>query len=146
LILIDANLLLYAYHPGAAEHQRSREWLEKTLNGPDLVRFSWLTLWAFIRIGTNPRVFERPLSVAEADSIVSSWLSRPNAGVVEPGERHWQLLRGLLCEGQTTGPLVMDAVLAAIAKEHGATLCTTDRDFSRFPGLKWQNPLSAGEQ
>lgn len=141
MILIDANLLLYAYHPRAELHERSRTWLEATLSGPELVRFAWLTLWAFLRIGTNPRVFARPLSIAEADAIVASWLAQPNAGVVEPGERHWDILRDLLREGQTIGPLVMDAVVAAIALEHGATLCTTDRDFSRFPGLKWTNPL-----
>ena len=144
MILVDANLLLYAYNPGSPQHQQSREWLEQTLSGSELVRFAWLTLWAFIRIGSNPRVFDRPFTAAETEAIVSSWLSQPNAGLLEPGERHWQLLRKLLDEGQATGPLVMDAVIAAIALEHGATLCTTDRDFARFPGLKWRNPLSAG--
>lgn len=141
MILIDANLLLYAYHPQAAQHQTSKAWLETTLRGPELVRFAWITLWAFLRIGTNPRVFEHPLSVAEAENIVSSWLAVPAAGILEPGERHWDILRGLMRDGQTAGPLVMDAVVAAIALEHGATLCTTDRDFARFPDLKWTNPL-----
>jgi toxin-antitoxin system PIN domain toxin len=141
MILVDANLLLYAYHPRAEQHEQSRAWLEATLSGPQLVRFAWLTLWAFLRIGTNPRVFARPLSHAEVDAIVSSWLAQPNAGIVEPGERHWDILRSMMREGQTPGPLVMDAVVAAIALEHGATLCTTDRDFSRFPGLRWRNPL-----
>ena len=141
MILVDANLLLYAYHPRAPEHERSRRWLEAALSGPDPVRFAWVTLWAFLRIGTSSRVFERPLTVAEAEAIVSSWLERPNAGILEPAERHWRILGDLLREGQTTGPLVMDAVLAAIALEHGATLCTTDRDFARFPGLKWRNPI-----
>jgi toxin-antitoxin system PIN domain toxin len=142
VILVDANLLLYAYHPRAAEHEQSRGWLEEVLSGPDLVRFAWLTLWAFLRIATNPRVFERPLSTAEAEAAVASWLAQPVAGIIEPGERHWDILCGLMRDGQTTGPLVMDAVLAAIALEHGATLCTTDRDFSRFPGIKWLNPLA----
>ena len=141
MILVDANLLLYAYHSRAEQHERSRAWLEVTLSGPELVRFAWLTLWAFMRIGTNPRVFERPLSTSEAETVVSSWLAQPNAGILEPGERHWDILRKLMGEGQTTGPLVMDAVIAAIAVEHGATLNTTDRDFSRFSGLKWTNPL-----
>jgi toxin-antitoxin system PIN domain toxin len=142
VIVVDANLLLYAYHPRAVEHEKSRAWLEAVLSGPDLVRFAWLTLWAFLRIVTNPRVFERPLSVSEAEAAISSWLAQPLAGIVEPGERHWDLLRGLMRDGQTTGPLIMDAVLAAIALEHGATICTTDRDFSRFPGVKWRNPLT----
>lgn len=142
MILVDANLLLYAYQPRAEQHKQSRKWLESVLSGPELVRFAWLTLWAFIRVGTNPRVFERPLSTAEAGKVVSSWLELPNAGIVEPGERHWPILCNLLREGQAKGPLVMDAVVAAIALEHGATLCTTDRDFLRFSGLKHTNPLA----
>lgn len=143
MILVDANILLYAYHPRAEEHERSRAWLEATLSGPASVGFAWLALWAFLRIATNPRVFERPLSVPEAERAVSSWLAEPAAEILDPGERHWDILRGLMRDGQTTGPLVVDAVLAAIALEHGATLCTTDRDFARFPKLKWMNPLKA---
>jgi len=142
VILIDANLLLYAYHPRAEQHQKSRVWLETVLSGPDLVRFAWLTLWAFLTIATNARVFERPLSTSEAEAAISSWLAQPIAGILEPGERHWGILRDLVRDGQAAGPLVMDAVLAAIALEHGATLCTTDRDFSRFSGLRWTNPLA----
>jgi uncharacterized protein len=142
VILVDANLLLYAYHPRADRHEASRAWLEAVLSGPDLVRFAWLTLWAFLRIATNPRVFERPLSTTEAEAAISAWLTQPVAGILDPGERHWDILCGLVSEGQASGPLVMDAVLAAIALEHGATVCTTDRDFSRFSGLKWMNPLA----
>ena len=81
--------------------------------------------------------------MAEAESAVASWLARPCAGILEPGDRHWEILRELTRAGQTTGPLVMDAAVAAIALEHGATLCTTDRDFSRFPRLRWVNPLGS---
>ncbi len=143
MILIDANLLLYAYHPRAEQHDKSRAWLEAVLSGPDLVRFAWLTLWAFLRIATSPRVFEHPLSSFEAEAAISSWLAQPAAGVLEPGERHWDILCGLVRDGQATGPLIMDAVIAAIAIEHGATLCTTDRDFLRFSGLSWTNPLAS---
>ena len=118
-------------------------WLEEALSGPEMVCFAWLTLCAFLRIGTNPRVFERPLSTSEAEAAVSSRLAQPAAVILEPGERHWEILRSLLREGQAIGPLVMDAVIAAIAVEHGATLCTTDRDFARFAGLKWTNLLTA---
>jgi toxin-antitoxin system PIN domain toxin len=141
VILIDANLLLYAYHPRAEQHERSRTWLENVLSGSDLVRFAWVTLWAFMRIATTPRVFERPLSATEAEAAISSWLAQPAAGIIEPGERHWSILCGVVRQGQAAGPMVMDAVLAAIALEHGAILCTTDRDFSRFAGLRWSNPL-----
>ncbi|MCC6194819.1 MAG: type II toxin-antitoxin system VapC family toxin [Burkholderiales bacterium] len=141
MILVDANLLLYAYHSRAPQHAASREWLERTLSGPEMVRFAWLTLWAFIRIATNARAFERPLSAGEAQQAVSSWLAQPAAGIVEPGERYWEILREVMRDGQAVGPLVMDAALAALAIEHGATLHTTDRDFARFRGLKWVNPI-----
>ena len=142
MIVVDANLLLYAYDPDSPQHEASRQWMEEVLSGPGLVRFPWLTLWAFLRISTNRRVFVRPLSVAEAHGMVMSWLEQPNAGIVEPGDRHLEILGALLREGQAAGPLVMDAVLAALAIEHGATLCSTDRDFARFDGLDWRNPIA----
>jgi toxin-antitoxin system PIN domain toxin len=141
VILIDANLLLFAYQPRANEHEASRRWLEATLEGSELIRFAWLTIWAFLRISTNGRVFERPLSGVEARAAVSAWLARPSVGIAEPGERHWTILGELMNRGQASGPLVMDAAIAALAIEHGAILCTTDRDFARFPTLKWRNPL-----
>jgi hypothetical protein len=144
MILVDVNLLLYAYHPRAAQHEASRQWLEAVLAGPEFVRFSWLGLWAFLRITTNPRVFEHPLSAVEAWAAVDAWLAQPNAGILEPGERHREILGALMRDGQATGPTVMDAVVAALAVEHGATLCTTDRDFARFPALDWTNPLVDG--
>lgn len=142
MILIDANLLLYAYHPADPHHNASRTWLEATLSAAPVVRFAWLTLWAFLRISTNRHVFEHPLSSSEAETAILAWLAQPTAGVLDPGERYWDILRRLMRDGQAVGPLVMDAALAALAIEHGATLHTTDRDFSRFPGLKWTNPLA----
>lgn len=142
MTLVDANLLLYVYDTRAVHHAASKRWLEALLSGRELVGFAWLTLWAFVRIATNPRVYEHPLSVEEAEAIVESWLARPVARILDPGERHWDTFRGLTRTGQCTGALVMDAVLAAIAIEHGATLATTDRDFSRFDGLSWRNPIA----
>lgn len=139
--LIDANLLLHAYNPRSAQHDASRRWLEGALSGAELVRFAWVTIWAFLRISTNPRVFERPLSVEEAARAVASWLDQPAAGILDPADRHWEILSRLLSDSQAKSPLVMDAALAALAIEHGATLETTDRDFARFPGLKWRNPI-----
>ena len=107
MILVDANLLLYAYHPRAPQHEKSRVWLEAVLSGPDLVRFAWLTLWAFLRIATNPRAFDRPLSTSEAEAAISSWLAQPAAGILEP-ESGTGTSRANSCI-QTTGPLVMDA-------------------------------------
>jgi toxin-antitoxin system PIN domain toxin len=141
LILLDANLLLYAYDSDGPQHERARAWLEQTLNGSGPVGISWLTLWAFLRIGTNPRVYREPLTIGEAEAIVAEWLALPSVALLEPGDRYWEIFGSLLLEGQVAGPLVMDAALAALALEHGAVMCTTDRDFDRFRGLKKHNPL-----
>lgn len=142
MILPDANLLLYAYHPRADQHPASKAWLEDTLSGGELVGFTWSGLWAFLRISTNPRVFEQPLGPKEAADIVSAWLERSNTIILEPGERHWQILGHLIVDGQCVGPLITDAAVAALAIEHGARLHTTDKDFARFDGLDWTNPIS----
>ena len=141
MILTDANLLLYAYNVDAAEHDASRKWLETQLSGSNLFCFAWQTITAFLRISTNQRAFAAPLSTNEATSIVTEWLERPQTVLLTPGEKHWAILQMLLESGQARGPLVMDAHLAALALEHGAVLASTDRDFSRFPGLKLINPL-----
>jgi hypothetical protein len=143
VILVDANILLYAYHPRSDQHERARTWIETTFSGQDPVGLAWQNILAFLRIGTNPRVFEQPLGIAEGAAIVSSWLAIPAVTILTPGERHWPILQALLGPAQVSGPLVMDAAVAALAIEHGATLCTTDRDFSRFPGLRVTNPLEA---
>ena len=141
MILTDANLLLYAYNSEATEHENSRHWLEGQLSAPDLFCFSWQTITAFLRISTNPRAFAHPFTIAEAVKIVTEWMERPQSVMLKPGERHWSIFSELLVTGQATGPLVMDAHLAALAIEHGARLATTDRDFSRFPGLQVINPV-----
>jgi toxin-antitoxin system PIN domain toxin len=143
VILLDANLLLYAYHAKSPQHAPARKWLEESLSGSEPVGLCWQTVLAFVRISTNHRVFERPLAAAEAGAIVSAWLALPVVVMLAPGERYWGILNGLLTSAQVAGPLVTDAALAALAIEHGTTLCTTDRDFSRFPGLKTLNPLEA---
>jgi toxin-antitoxin system PIN domain toxin len=141
-MLIDANILLYAYHPGAELHARARTWIEGAFSSSARVHLAWATILAFLRIATNPRVFERPLAMSEAEAAVESWFATEVVSVVEPGERYWAILRGLLRSAQVTAALVPDAALAALALEHGLTVCTTDRDFSRFPGLKVANPLA----
>jgi len=143
VILVDSNLLLYAFDAGAEHHVRASSWLEDVLNNSEQVGFAWVALLAFIRIGTNPRALGRAFSVEEATTIVSSLLGRRNAILLHPGERHWILLRRLLADAQARGDLVTDAHLAALAIEHGAVVCTTDRDFARFPGLRWRNPLQS---
>jgi len=142
MIVPDANLLIYAHHQDSEQHETSLRWFEAAMSGTEIVGLSWLTIWAFVRISTNRRIFDPPFSADEASAIVSQWLERPQVSIIEPGEKHWEILQRCLREGQCTGPLAMDAALAALVIEHGATLCTADRDFSRFPGLEWTNPLN----
>lgn len=141
MILVDANVLIYAHHAGVAEHQRSKDWLETTLESGEPVGFAWITLLAFLRITTSPKPFPAPFTPQEAASVVTSWLGNASVSVVHPTERHWPILKRLADDSQSRGPLVMDAHLAALAIEHGATLCSTDRDFTRFKGLRLVNPL-----
>jgi uncharacterized protein len=142
VILVDANLLLYSYDTTSEYHAAARGWWERSLSDTGLVRLAWITVVGFVRITTHPRVFREPMTITEATDHVSSWLERPMVGLLDPGERHWSILADLLREARATANLVTDAHLAALAIEHGATLCSTDRDFRRFPGLSWENPIS----
>lgn len=141
MILVDANLPLYAYDRSSPRHDAARSWLEATLSGTEDVRFALATLLAFVRIATNPAVYARPLDPAQAIDHVRAWLDRPNVSVATPSERHWAILADVAAAGQARGPLLMDAHLAALAIEHGATLVSTDRGFARFPRLRFRDPL-----
>ena len=142
MILVDANLLLYAENSADSMHPKARQWWQEQLSGGDTICLPWVVLCAFIRIGTSPRAFPRPLSLAEATERVDEWLRRPMVRVVNPTEQHWPIFRRLLEQGKATGNLVTDAHVAALAIEHGCDLCSTDADFARFPKLKWRNPLA----
>jgi toxin-antitoxin system PIN domain toxin len=141
VILVDANLLLYAYDANSREHARAKAWLEDVLSRTEQVGFAWVTILAFLRIATNPRALASPLPPDEAVSIVESWLAQPCVVLVSPGERHGSILGPMLARDQVRGPLVMDAHLAALALEQGAVLATHDRDFARFDGLRTVMPL-----
>ncbi len=141
--LIDANILLYAYDSDSSHHAVCKTWLEVAFNSEEIVALPWQTVLAFVRISTNPRATKKPLPGTEACDIVSSWLHQVNVSVIGAGERFWELLKGQILEAQVTGPLLTDAALAALAIEHGATLCTVDRDFRRFRGLKLIDPTDA---
>ena len=141
--LPDVNLLLYAVDEGSARHEPARAWVEERLSGTETFAFTWVVLLACIRLTTSPRVFQSPLSTSEALDLVDSWLAQPCATVVHPTSRHAPVLRDLLEPLGTAGNLTTDAHLAALAIEHGAELCSTDRDFSRFAGLRWADPLGA---
>jgi len=142
LILVDANILLYAEDSLQSRHQQARAWWDGQLSGTGVVCLCWTVLSAFIRIGTNPRVFEHPLSLEQALTRVQSWLDQPCTRVVRPTERHWTVFKQVLTDGQAVANLVTDAHLAALAIEHGCELASTDSDFARFPKLKWRNPLA----
>lgn len=142
MILVDANLLLYAHEAdGGDRHEAARAWLERVLETEPDVRIGLAALLAFIRISTDHRVYAQPRTSAEAIGIVEALLARPNVTVASPGDRHWALLADVAASGRARGPLLMDAHLATLAIEHGATLATTDRDFTRFPGLRHVDPL-----
>jgi len=142
VILADANILLHACNAAADLHVESRDWLDEKLNGTARVGLPWSSLLAFLRIATNPRVFRSPLTMATAWEQVSGWLAAETAWAPEPTERHGAVLGNLLALPGVHGNLVPDAHLAALAIEHGLTLCSTDGDFARFPGLAWVNPLA----
>jgi toxin-antitoxin system PIN domain toxin len=144
LILVDANVLIYARVRSFTQHQRAREWLDQQLNGLSRVGLPWTSLLAFLRIVTNARIFEHPEPIAKAWDQVEAWLSCPTAWIPEPTERHAELLDTLFTLPGVHANLVPDAHLAALALEHGLTLCSTDGDFGRFPGLRWLNPLAPG--
>jgi toxin-antitoxin system PIN domain toxin len=141
VILVDANLLVYAHVASLSQHERARAWLDGRLAGAAPVGLPWESLLAFVRLVSNPRVFERPLTVAEGWAQVESWLSCPSAWIPEPTERHADLLGGLLKAPGLRANHVPDAHLAALALEHGLAVCSTDGDFARFAGVRWENPI-----
>ena len=142
MILVDANLLLHAEDSLSEHHEAARTWWDGQLSGSEPVGLCWPVLNAFIRIGTNPRLHQRPLTLKEVIERVQSWLDQPCVKVLQPTDQHWRIFQQMLQSGKAVGNLVSDAHLAALAAEHNAVLYSTDADFSRFRGLKWRNPLA----
>ena len=143
MILVDANLLLYAANRDAPEHDIARTWLDERLNGTVRVGLPWPSLLAFVRIASNPAILQTPVSPVAAWRQAQQWLAREVVWIPLPGARHVEVLTPLLDRSVVTSRLVPDAHLAALAIEHGLTLCSTDGDFAKFPGLRWDNPLAA---
>jgi len=140
VIVLDANILLYAYGTKSAQHERARALVQRLFSGAEPVGLPWQTIAAFLRISTNTRLAgSRP--VAEAALEVDEWLKQPCVRMLAPGDDHWPLLRRMAADGQASGVLVSDAEIAALTIEYGGVLYTADRDFARFPGLRWKNPL-----
>jgi toxin-antitoxin system PIN domain toxin len=142
MIVIDANLLIYAYDRHSASHKKSVAWLERTFSGEEAVGLPWQSISAFLRVITNRRLSGIRVSLEQAVQIVEEWLRQPLTQVLVPGDDHWSVLRRMIEEGRAAGPLVSDAQIAALTVEYGGVLYTADRDFARFPGLRWKNPLS----
>jgi len=142
VIVLDANILLYAYDSASPRYEKARQWIETVFSNGELVGLPWQSVAAFLRIATNPRLPGRRYTVEEAAGIVDQWIEQPRVRLLYPGEQHWALLRQMMIDGQVRGPLITDAQLAALTIEHGGVLHTTDRDFARFPGLRWANPLA----
>ena len=140
MIVIDANVLLFAHDSTDPRHAPAARWLRATVEGDEAVGLAIVTALAFIRISTDPRVYETPISATRAIGLVESWLGRGNVHLIGPTDAHWRTLANLAVAGQARGPILMDAHLAALTMEHGATLATTDRDFARFPGLRTIDP------
>ncbi|MEW6751175.1 MAG: TA system VapC family ribonuclease toxin [Candidatus Latescibacterota bacterium] len=139
---MDANLLVYAHVKSFAVHDRAHQWLDGQLNGSVRLGLPWPSLLAFVRLVSNPRVFEHPEPVAEAWAQVEAWLSCPPSWIPLPTERHRVVLASLVTRCASRADHVPDAHLAALAIEHGLSLRSTDGDFARFPGLRWENPLA----
>ena len=143
MILIDANLLVYAHVRSFPQHEQARRWLDVEINERTRVGLPWHSLLAFLRIVTNPRIFERPEGIADAWAQVKAWLDCETVWIPDPTERHCDILGHLLSGSAIQANLVPDAHLAALAIEHGLILCSTDGDFGRFRDLRWQNPLAS---
>jgi toxin-antitoxin system PIN domain toxin len=143
VILIDANLLIYAFDNASPHHAAARPWLDDRLTGSLPVGLPWESLLAFLRIVTNPRFYSSAVSTARAWQEVREWLTSDVAWIPLPTERHAVILDELLSIAGVRANLVPDAHLAALAISHGLILCSADAGFARFPGLRWTNPLKA---
>ncbi len=141
MTVVDANVFIYAYNEDAPQQRMAAEWLTRLLQSGEIIGLPWVTLWAFIRISTNSRIWTNPRPAGEAFAIIREWLAQPGVAPLQAGPLHLEILEKLVRDHGATGPIATDAVLAAIAIEHGASLASTDQDFRRFTGLKWVNPL-----
>jgi toxin-antitoxin system PIN domain toxin len=146
VIAPDANLLIYAYAPSDPNHAAGKTWLEGILSNPEPVGLPIQTIYAFLRVVTNPRSTITPLTFSKAARVVNAWLEMPHVRILYPGDRHWELLQRLAEQVRVSGPQITDAVIAAIAIEYDAVIHTNNRDFARFPGLRWVNPLEASRK
>jgi toxin-antitoxin system PIN domain toxin len=140
LILADVNVLLKAFRTDAAGHDQCRSWLQETIRSDSAFGVAHIVLSSVIRIATNRRAYDPPSTVSEAVAFCNELLAQPHCIVVDAGPRHWSIFTRLCVEADIKGAMVTDAWLAALAIEHGCEWITLDRDFKRFPGLRWRAP------
>jgi uncharacterized protein len=143
VILIDVNILIYAVDADSSHHRVVAPWFEGVLNRAGLVGLPWIVIQAFLRITTRAGLLRTPLAVEDAVTYCQSWLDLPSVRILAPGDRHWPIFRNLLLTVGTAGNLTSDVHLAALALENGCTICSTDNDFKRFPGVRHLNPLTS---
>jgi hypothetical protein len=141
VILPDINLLIYAHNSRTIHHRKALHWWNDCLQGHEGIALAWVVVLGFVRIGTHARIFERPMTVDDALGRVEEWLTLPHIHLIHPTQNHFATWSIQLKRLGTAGNLTTDAHLAALAIERGLILQTTDADFARFPGLKWNNPL-----
>jgi uncharacterized protein len=141
VVLPDVSVLVHAHREDTSDHEDYRDWLEGVVDGPNAYGISDLVLSGFVRVVTSPRVFRDPTPIERALAFARSVRERPHCVRIAPGGRHWEIFARLLVEGSARGPLAAHAFLAALAIESGCDWITTDRDFARFPGLRWRHPL-----
>ena len=134
-------MLLYAFREESDRHEQFRDWLESALAASERVALFEPVLAAVVRIATHPRIYRTPAPRPAVQAFVDACLSSPAAVALRSGDSHWRLFRDLCDRADANGNLVQDAYLAALALEHNCTYVTTDRDFARFPRLRWQHPL-----
>jgi toxin-antitoxin system PIN domain toxin len=142
VIVVDANVLIYAYNSTAPQHEAARRWVEDAFAGAEGVALPWAVVHAFLRLVTSNRVLPQPMTMEDALGIVDEWLDQPSVRVLEPSSEYWAIFRQVLIGARVHGPLVTDAHLAALALDRDAAVCTADRDFRRFAGVRVIDPLA----
>jgi uncharacterized protein len=142
MILPDVNVLIYAFRPDSVRHAEYRAWLQSVVDGPNAYGMSPQVLASVLRICTHPRIYRQPSTVAETMAFCEALLAPAHSTLIQPGERHWTLFSDLCMSSRAAGNLTQDAWFAALAIEHGCQWISTDADYDRFRGLRWQRPFA----
>jgi uncharacterized protein len=142
MMLVDINVMIYAHRADVDRHSEYRDWMQALVDGPEPYAVTDSAVAGLVRIVTNPRIYKHPATLEEALAYAGQVRNQPHARIISPGPRFWDLFAGLCDEAKARGDLVPDAYLAALAIEHGCEVVTADKDFRRFPGLRWRHPLN----